>query len=72
MKERDSLNKYYKRYEKIVKSNMKSDSKDRALSALMTDMEHEYHIPLYRDKQWEQNNKSAISLYRIISKSRSL
>jgi len=66
------VNKFHKDYEKILLSKQSKDEKALKFSALMTEMERTFKIPIIQNKQYEQSNKSIIALYRKISMSRSL
>lgn len=57
-------------YEDILHSSISDYSKSVKFARLMTEMEHDYHVPLLRNEAWEQENKKVIALYRKISMSR--
>lgn len=60
----------HKKYEEIMQAKITSHERDRKLSALMTDMERQFKIPILRDESWEKDNKATIALYRKLSMSR--
>ncbi|GED34472.1 hypothetical protein BCE02nite_56130 [Brevibacillus centrosporus] len=64
------LSEIQREYEAILALDIKPFEKDKKLSALMTIMEGEFRIPLLRDKEWEENNKPVIAMYRKLSISR--
>lgn len=68
----ESLNLLNKEYEHILHSNLSDKQKTKEYAALMADMERIYNIPMLQKKEWEQENKSVIALYRKISMSRKL
>lgn len=59
-------------YEKVLYSGLSDSQKSVEYGNLMTEMEHEFKIPMLRDQEWEKENRSVIALYRKISKSRDL
>jgi hypothetical protein len=63
------LSHYYAEYERIA-SKEPGRERDKELSRLMDEMKREFKIPLLRDPEWEAKHKAVISLYRIISESR--
>lgn len=46
--------------------------KDMRIAELMTDMERIYKIPIFRNEQWEKENEYIITIYREISRMRSI
>lgn len=60
------------RYEDILHSNLTDDQKAVKFGLLMSELERIYRIPMIRNAEWEQENKSVIALYRKISMSRNL
>ncbi|GEO28039.1 hypothetical protein AAC03nite_38240 [Alicyclobacillus acidoterrestris] len=64
------LSEIHQQYESVIHSDKSEIEKDKALASLMTDMEHEFHIPALRNEKWEAENKPVIALYLIISESR--
>jgi len=66
------LNRFNDEYEKILHSGLSEDQKTMEYSSLMTEMEHEFKIPIIRDPEWERENRKIIALYRKISMSRKL
>ena len=46
--------------------------KDVRIAELMTDMERIYKIPMFRNEQWEKENEYIITIYREISRMRSI
>lgn len=65
-----SLSKFQCKYNNIMKSDLSINDKDHELANLMTDMERQYNIPLINDKNWNNEHKKIIKLYRIIGNSR--
>jgi len=63
---------YHHKYERILQSNLTDNQKSREYANLMTEMEHEFEIPILKNEEWEKKNKAVIALYRKISMSRSL
>jgi hypothetical protein len=59
-------------YEKILYCGLSDEQKDREFSGIMSEMEHEFKIPMIRDEAWERENRAVIALYRKISMSRKL
>ncbi len=57
-------------YEKILESDSTQFEKDKKISALMSQMEDEFRIPLLQDEEWEKSNKAVIAMYRKLSMSR--
>lgn len=62
----------YTTYRRIMDADTTPYERDRQLSALMSSMEREYHIPALYDPTWEREHRTAASLYHIISNSREL
>lgn len=65
-----SLAYYNKEYETILHSSDSEHYKTLQMSALMSDMEKQYQIPMLRKEEWEKDNRTVIALYRKISMSR--
>lgn len=57
-------------YENILHSDLPEKEKNRKYAELMTEMEHNFKIPMLRDFEWERENRAVIALYRKISLSR--
>jgi len=66
-----TLAEYNQRYETLLHSTLSSQEKDMKLSALMTELESAFHIPMQRTPEWEEKNRKVIALYRKVSLSRS-
>lgn len=64
------LSQIHKQYEDIMSGGMSQQERNRRLSALMTEMEQVFQIPLLRSEEWERQHKAIIALYRKISLSR--
>jgi hypothetical protein len=56
----------------IVHSNVFQDEYNIALAKRMTQTEIEFNIPALSNKEFEQNNRAVIALYRKISMSRAI
>jgi hypothetical protein len=67
-----TLANFNKQYEDILHSDLSSHNKAMKLGALMSDMEQVYKIPAMKSKEWENENRSVIALYRKISMSRDI
>ncbi len=67
-----SLAQYNRQYEEIMRSDLSDDQKAVCLASLMTEMEREFHISVFRFKEWEKQpeNRKVAALYRKISRSR--
>jgi hypothetical protein len=65
-----SLTQINQEYDSIMQSNLTKNNRNFKLAMLMTQMEKQFHIPMLRNEEWEQNNKKLIALYRKISMSR--
>jgi hypothetical protein len=66
-----SLKQINDEYETIIhRTDLDDEQKDIQLSALMIEMEQIFKIPMLRNKEYEQKNRTVISLYRKISMSR--
>lgn len=67
-----SLAQYNQRYEQIMQLDIPDDQKAVCLASLMTEMEREFHISVFRFKEWEKlpGNQEIASLYQKISRSR--
>jgi hypothetical protein len=59
-----------KEYENIMGSEISSYEKDKKLASLMTEMEWEFRIPMFQDKEWKEKNNAVIAMYRKLSMSR--
>lgn len=59
-----------RRYEEILHSEENNSVKTQKLSALMSDMEGYFKIPLLRNSVWESQNRGVIAMYRKVSLSR--
>lgn len=67
------LKKFEQEFKNILeRQDLEQDRKDIQLSALMTDMEREFKIPMLKNEDYEKENKDVIALYRKISRSRQL
>ena len=66
-----TLVEYNKRYETLMHSNLPNHEKDLMLSALMTELESAFNIPMQKTPEWEERNRKVIALYRKVSLSRS-
>jgi hypothetical protein len=62
---------YTKRFNEIMDSSLSNEMKDRRLSALMTDMEVTYNIPMFRNEEFEKRNPFVMQMYRTVSEARS-
>ncbi|MCW1312667.1 MAG: hypothetical protein OH338_04545 [Candidatus Parvarchaeota archaeon] len=51
----------------VVNQEPSSTKKDKKLSKLMTELERDYKIPMLRDKDFEDQNKELIEIYKKIS-----
>lgn len=67
-----SLKYFQNEYEKLLHSDLTDQQKGIKYGSIMTEMEQVFHIPMIRDKAWEQENRKVIALYRKIAKSRRL
>ena len=56
----------------VADPRMTQYQKDVRLAELMTDMERIYKIPMFRNEQWEKENEYIITIYREISRMRSI
>lgn len=52
--------------------NLSQDQKDLKLARIMTEMEREYEIPMFRDDKWVVENPSIYNVYKEISNMRKL
>lgn len=59
-------------YEKVLHSGLSDSQKSMEYGNLMTEMEQEFKIPMMKDQEWENENRTIIALYRKIAKSRDL
>lgn len=66
------LDEYETRFEFILEMDSKQSEKDLLLSGLMTDLERNFHVPMMKNKAWEQENPEVYALYRKVADSRSL
>ena len=48
------------------------DEKIEKLAILMTKIEKEFNIPMINDKEWNEDHKEIIKLYRKISNARDI
>ena len=64
----------YLQYAHLIDTNttMNQHEKDLRLANIMTVMEIQYKIPMFRDPEWEKHNQDVIIAYRAISNMRSL
>ena len=63
---------FHHKYESILQSNLTDNQKSHEYAKLMTDMERRFKIPILRNREWEEENKAIVALYRKISMSRTL
>lgn len=69
----DKLLNYFKKAIYVESDDsLTQDQKDLKLAQIMTEMEREYRIPIFRNLEWEQNNPKVIRTYREISSMRSI
>lgn len=68
----NSLKKYKEHLSLLMAADMDTDTRDIKLAGLMTEMEHEFRIPILSDMRYEQEHLEVMILYRKISNSRSL
>lgn len=67
------LKEFEQEFQEILdRDDLEQDRKDIQLSALMTEMERIFKIPILKEEQYETENKDVIALYRKISMSRKL
>jgi len=62
---------FINRFKEITDSSLSNEMKDRRLSALMTDMEVTYNIPMFRNEEFEKRNPFIMQMYRTVSEARS-
>lgn len=63
---------YEGRFKFILQTEFEQGRRDTMLSALMTNMEQIFQIPVMKNETWEQKNPEVYKLYREIADSRSL
>jgi len=61
---------FTKRFNSIMNSSGSDYFKTMRLSALMTDLEGAYGIPMLRDEDFEKKNPYLMQLYRTVSEAR--
>lgn len=66
-----TLSEYYQRYETVLNMPVSLIEKDKMLSALMTELENTFNIPMIKNEGWEKENPEIYSLYFKVSMSRS-
>jgi len=66
-----TIKEYEQRFRTILNLNNPSIDRDKMLSALMSEMEHTFQIPMIKNEDWEKENHEVYSLYRKVSESRS-
>lgn len=59
----------YHRYEAIMQADQDELARTKALSGLMTEMEHD-GVPILQNVDWESHHRLEAALYRRISESR--
>lgn len=71
---RMSLTQYNREYEKIMGLDISEDIRAERLAELMTNMEREFGVSVFRFYEWAQKeeNKKIAALYQKISRSRDL
>jgi len=60
------------RFKNIIKSSAPGAIKNKRLSAMMTDLEVAYGIPMLRNEKFGKQNPHLMQLYRTVSDARSL
>ena len=69
----DKLFDYFKRAADVdADPDFTRFQKDKKLAEIMTEMEREFRIPIFRNLEWEKNNHKVIRTYREISNMRKL
>ncbi len=66
-----TIKEYEQRFRTILNLNNPSIDRDKMLSALMSEMEHTFRIPMIKNEDWEKRNHEVYSLYQEVSESRS-
>lgn len=64
----NSLQTFTNRFAEIESGN--PDLKQYRLRSLMGDMKEVYHIPLFKNEAFEQENARVMQLYRAVDKAR--